>query len=225
MMKRLVIFSFLLAVALVIGACGGGKDKAADEQKENETTTESGSAAPEKEPSNETSTEKQAPESPDSPVAGDGEDNDAKTIDLKNSEGKKVGIAQLKQTDKGVSIQVEASDLPPGEHGFHLHETGKCDAPGFESAGGHFNPGKASHGMNHEKGPHAGDLPNLTVGKDGKVKAEMVAEHVTLNSGKAHSLFDEDGSALVIHEKADDGKSQPAGDAGTRIACGVISAQ
>lgn len=224
-MRKLVFFIFTLAVMLVISACGGGDDKAADEQKSKETTAENDSAATEEQPSEETSTEKQAPKSPDTSVSGDGEDNDSKTIDLKNSDGKKVGTAELKQTEEGVSIKVDASELPPGEHGFHIHETGKCEGPDFESAGGHFNPTNASHGMNHEKGPHAGDLPNLNVGKDGTVKAEMIAENVTLSSGEDHSLLDEDGSALVVHEKADDGKSQPAGDAGTRIACGVISAQ
>ncbi|HEY9577614.1 MAG TPA: superoxide dismutase family protein [Pseudobacillus sp.] len=224
-MRKPVFFIFTLAVMLVISACGGGDDKAADEQKSKETTAGNDSAATEEQPSEETSTEKQAPKSPDTPVSGDGEDNDSKTIDLKNSDGKKVGTAEFKQTEEGVSIKVDASELPPGEHGFHIHETGKCEGPDFESAGGHFNPTNASHGMNHEKGPHAGDLPNLNVGKDGTVKAEMIAENVTLSSGEDHSLLSEDGSALVVHEKADDGKSQPAGDAGTRIACGVISAQ
>ncbi|KMY53371.1 superoxide dismutase [Bacillus sp. FJAT-27231] len=224
-MRKLLFFAFILAVMLVISACGGGDDKAADEQKSKETTAEDDTTATEKQPSKETSTEEQAPASPDTPVAGVGEDNDAAVIDLKNGEGKKVGTAELKQTEEGVAIKVDASELPPGEHGFHIHETGKCDGPDFESAGGHFNPTNASHGMNHEKGPHAGDLPNLNVGKDGTVKTEMIAKDVSLNSGEDHSLLDQDGSALVIHEKADDGKSQPAGDAGSRIACGAISAQ
>ncbi|MFL0361976.1 superoxide dismutase family protein [Pseudobacillus sp. 179-B 2D1 NHS] len=224
-MKKIFFFFSILAVMLIVSACGGGEDKAADKQKNDETTSENNSTATEEQPSEETSTEKQAPTSPDEPISEDGEDNDSQVIDLKNSEGKKVGIAELKQTNEGVSIKVEASDLPPGEHGFHIHETGKCEKPDFESAGGHFNPTNASHGMNHEKGPHAGDLPNLNVGEDGTVKAEMIAKEVTLNSGEDHSLIDEDGSALVVHEKADDGESQPAGDAGTRIACGVISTQ
>lgn len=222
-MKKLFFFTFILSLMLILSACGGD-NQAADEKNENETA-ENDSAATEEQPSEETSTEEQALESPDVPIAGDGEDNEAVTIDLNNADGKKVGTAKLKQTEEGVAINVEASELPPGEHGFHIHETGKCDAPDFKSAGGHFNPTNASHGMNHEDGPHAGDLASLNVEADGTVKAEMIAEQVTLESGKDNSLLDEDGSALVIHEKADDGKSQPAGDAGARIACGVISAQ
>lgn len=144
-------------------------------------------------------------------------------VDLLNQEGQSVGTATLTQEENGVKVKVAAKNLPPGTHGFHFHETGVCKAPDFESAGGHFNPDDNSHGFEHEEGPHAGDLPNLAVEEDGTVVAEVVAEHVTLASGEPNSLLKEGGTALVIHAGADDGKTQPSGDSGDRLVCGVIT--
>lgn len=139
-----------------------------------------------------------------------------------NAKGEKIGSATLTQTPHGVLIQVEIRGLPPGEHAFHIHETGKCDASGqFRSAGGHYAPRGKSHGFMVEDGPHAGDMPNQYVSKDGVLRADVVNPRVTLGSGKA-SLFDDDGSALVVHAGADDYSSQPSGDAGDRLACAVI---
>ncbi|HLR08509.1 MAG TPA: superoxide dismutase family protein [Bacillota bacterium] len=143
-------------------------------------------------------------------------------VALHNTEGDEVGRAVLMQQTEGVRIDFEGWDLPPGEHGFHIHEKGVCDPPDFESAGEHFNPTNAKHGFDHPKGPHAGDLPNLKVEKDGTAKATYVAEMVTLEKDKKNSLIGDDGTSLVIHADADDYKSQPAGDAGDRIACGAI---
>ena len=114
------------------------------------------------------------------------------------------------------------NNLTEGTHGFHFHEKGVCEAPDFESAGGHFNPTGASHGLGHEDGPHAGDLPNLEVGPDGTVKEEFFVENLTLKAGEENSLFQDDGTALVIHAEEDDGTTQPSGDSGDRIACGVV---
>jgi superoxide dismutase, Cu-Zn family len=144
------------------------------------------------------------------------------TVNLMDSNGKPIGTAELTEEDNGVRVKVNATDLPEGPHGFHFHEAGKCEAPDFESAGGHFNPTGASHGMEQKEGPHAGDLPNLEVGADGTVADEFLAEHVTLESGLENSLLQEGGTALVIHAKADDGKTQPSGDSGDRIACGIV---
>ena len=119
-------------------------------------------------------------------------------------------------------IKVNAKDLPEGPHGFHFHEVGNCEVPDFESAGGHFNPTEADHGLEQDNGPHAGDLPNLEVGEDGIVDEEFVAEHVTLKTGEVNSLLQEGGTALVIHAEADDGTTQPSGNSGDRIVCGVI---
>jgi superoxide dismutase, Cu-Zn family len=138
-----------------------------------------------------------------------------------DSTGKSVGKITLKQFPGGVEIKGSLSNLPPGTHGMHIHTVGKCDAPDFKTAGGHFNPDMKKHGMNNPDGMHAGDLPNIEVGTDGKVKVKVVAAHVTISDGD-HSLFHEGGTSIVIHEKADDYMTDPSGNSGNRIACGVI---
>lgn len=143
-------------------------------------------------------------------------------VTLYNRDKEKVGTATIRQVHGGTNITLDASNLPPGTHGFHIHEKGVCEAPDFKSAGEHFNPTNAKHGFEHPEGPHAGDLPNIVVNEDGTVRAEGTADMVTLIKGKKNSLLGNDGTALIIHEKADDYKSQPSGNAGDRIACGVI---
>lgn len=141
---------------------------------------------------------------------------------LYNAQKEKVGTAHLTETKEGVKIHIMASTLSPKAHGFHIHEVAKCVAPGFESAGEHYNPGKRQHGFDNPKGFHAGDLPNLEVNKDGMVTATAVTKNVTLQKGQPNSVFDQNGSSIVIHEQADDYKTDPAGNSGKRVACGVI---
>jgi Cu-Zn family superoxide dismutase len=137
-------------------------------------------------------------------------------------QGRNVGTARLTQTPHGVLILIEVSGLPPGPHAFHVHAVGRCEgAGGFQSAAGHYNPGDKQHGFEVGGGPHAGDMPNLFIGSDGMLRAEVLNPGVTLGAGP-NSVFDADGSALVIHANADDHRSQPAGDAGGRIACAVV---
>ncbi len=139
---------------------------------------------------------------------------------LMDKQGNMVGHVKLTEIPHGVLIKAELYNMPPGVHAFHIHSTGKCEPP-FKSAGGHFNPRGKAHGILKKKGPHAGDLPNIYVGDDGKLTFEVIADKVTLGKGK-NSLHDDDGSAIVIHAGADDYSSNPAGNAGPRIACGVI---
>ena len=143
--------------------------------------------------------------------------------DIVNVQGAKIGTAKITSTKDGVKIAVNVEQLPPGEHGIHIHTVGKCEGPAFASAGGHFNPSGAHHGMSNAQDPrpHLGDLPNLVVDKSGKAKTTVVAKGVTLGDG-ANSLFHDGGTALVIHAKADDLMSDPSGNSGDRIACGVI---
>jgi Cu-Zn family superoxide dismutase len=140
---------------------------------------------------------------------------------LKNAEGKEVGSAALTQTPAGVLIRLSVKGLPAGERAFHIHGVGKCEPP-FTSAGPHFNPGGRKHGLLAADGHHAGDLPNLHVPAAGELIVEVLNAAVTLEKGKANSLFGPQGTALVIHAGKDDYKSDPAGDAGGRIACGVV---
>lgn len=143
------------------------------------------------------------------------------TAALKGADGKEVGSVNLTQTSQGVLINVAVKGLPPGEHALHVHAVGKCEPP-FTSAGGHFNPGGKKHGMLSPEGQHAGDMPNLHIPQSGDLTVEVLNVNITLEKGKPNSVFDTDGSAVVIHAGSDDYKTDPTGDAGGRIACGVI---
>jgi Cu-Zn family superoxide dismutase len=141
--------------------------------------------------------------------------------ELRDASGQVVGRAELGEVGGGVRVVVEVRDLPAGGKGVHIHETGSCEAPGFESAGGHFNPEGRQHGVQNPSGPHAGDLPNLEVGEDGTGRLEVTTDRVSLGAGQS-SLFDADGSAIVVHAGPDDLRTDPAGNSGDRIACGLI---
>lgn len=141
---------------------------------------------------------------------------------LRDAEGKVLGVALFVQEAQGVRISLTVKGLSPGEHGIHIHSVGKCEPPDFLSAGPHFNPTNKKHGLNNPEGPHAGDLPNLVVGEDGSAVYEHVTDRVTLTPGEL-SLFDEDGSALIIHAGPDDQITDPAGNSGARVLCGVIT--
>lgn len=156
------------------------------------------------------------------PVASLAQDA-AAPVNMINAEENEVGTVTISTTPSGMlHVIVEMTDLPPGAHGFHIHETGQCDpASGFESAGGHYAGGH-EHGVMAEGGPHAGDFPNVHVGQDGVLKAEFFTDRVSLTEDGENPLRDEDGSAVVVHADPDDYSSQPSGEAGDRLACGVI---
>ena len=146
----------------------------------------------------------------------------AKTkVELKDAQGKDVGSILISDHGPGVALELNLHDLTPGEHGIHFHQVPKCEGPDFKSAGGHFNPESKKHGFDNPEGHHAGDIRNFTVGVDGKAKAKLENSDVTLKDGP-HSLLT-NGAAVVVHAKADDYKTDPAGNSGDRIACGVIT--
>ena len=143
-------------------------------------------------------------------------------VQLKDAQGKVVGSAIIGESGPGIWLEVNVEGLPPGVHAIHFHQNAKCEAPDFKSAGPHFNPDNKKHGLENPEGHHAGDNPNFTVGSDGKGHFKIDDKDVNLGSD-THSLFSNGGTALVIHAKADDQKTDPAGNAGDRIACGVIT--
>ncbi|TQR17297.1 superoxide dismutase family protein [Psychrobacillus soli] len=148
--------------------------------------------------------------------------NEQVQVSLINTEGKEIGQATLTEHAKGVHILLQAKDLTPGVKAIHFHETAICEKPEFTTAGAHFNPTHKEHGFQNPKGYHAGDLPNIEVDKDGTVELETVSQAVVLTAEKSNSLLDADGSAIIIHENADDYKTDPSGNSGNRIVCGEI---
>ena len=146
------------------------------------------------------------------------------TVELKNGNGESVGTATLTPINSkgGVRIKLNVKNLEPGQHGIHFHQMAKCEGPKFETAGSHFNPDSKMHGLKNPKGPHAGDMLNFTVKANGTSNQTLTDTRVNLGSDM-HSLFSNGGTSLVIHAKADDMKTDPSGNSGDRVACGVIS--
>ncbi len=147
------------------------------------------------------------------------------TVTMKNQDGETLGTIKLSETAAGVLLTIDLEGLQAdGKQAIHFHETGKCEAP-FKTAGGHYNPTDSAHGMKHPEGHHAGDMPNLKPDEDGVIKTQILNRKVTLagnNDEERATLFDEDGTAIIIHQGADDHMSQPSGAAGARVACGVV---
>lgn len=137
--------------------------------------------------------------------------------DMKDQKGQSWGEVTLAETPHGVLVKGSFSNIPPGEHAVHIHETGKCEAA-FETAGGHLNPAKKKHGILVAEGKHGGDLPNLHVGAEGKVQFDFFAHGLKLTD-----IEDQDGAAVIVHAGIDDYQSDPAGNAGDRIACGIVT--
>jgi Cu-Zn family superoxide dismutase len=155
----------------------------------------------------------------DKPAAAPAKAGETAKASLQDAKGQALGEVTFEETPHGVLIKGSLSNLPAGSHAIHVHEAGKCEGPEFKTAGGHFNPHKKAHGMKASGGKHAGDLPNLFVGQDGKIQFELFADQgLTVKS-----MMDADGAAVVVHAQGDDHATDPAGDAGGRIACGVVS--
>ncbi|GAC1476897.1 MAG: superoxide dismutase family protein [Gemmatimonadaceae bacterium] len=155
--------------------------------------------------------------SPATPDRGDA----AATARLHLASGRPAGTVTFDPTDGGTRVVLFVEHLPPGVHGVHIHTVGKCE-PDFAAAGGHFNPTMRQHGRDNASGPHAGDLPNIVVGTDSTGTATVVTSSIGLD-GTSNGLFGAAGTAIVVHAGADDYKTDPAGNSGARIACGVVT--
>ena len=146
------------------------------------------------------------------------------TVAIHASDGHDVGTATFTQTKKGLHIHIAAKNLPVGDHAVHIHQFAKCDAPDFKSAGGHFNPDGKKHGMNNPMGHHNGDLPaNLTIGEDHTGEANFTVNYLSLDAASPNSILANGGTSIMIHDHADDMMTDPTGNAGNRIACGIIT--
>lgn len=192
--------SLTFAIALLAAACAGDRTDVAD----------SGAAAPAAGLPPVTDTAAGAATANDSVV----------TVDVRDADGRTLGTLSLTQSARGVSASGRLAGLPPGPHAIHLHATGRCEPP-FESAGGHWNPTNQEHGSENPNGPHHGDFPNITVGSDSTVSIQVTSPDGRLRGG--NGLLDADGAAVVVHARPDDYRTNPSGNAGDRIACGVVS--
>ncbi len=140
---------------------------------------------------------------------------------LMNAQGQSRGTVAVYQTDAGIMVKVAASDLPPGLHGIHIHDVGLCEGPDFKTAGGHWNPAARQHGLENPMGSHMGDAPNLVIAEDGTGTLEFTVAGAQVSTG-TKPMLGGNGAAVVVHEKADDQRTDPTGDSGGRIACGVL---
>ena len=144
--------------------------------------------------------------------------------DLKDATGASIGRATLREDDGKVTVRVEATGLSSGRHGIHIHQVGRCDPPGFTTAGDHWNSTGRQHGLANPQGPHAGDLPDLEADASGRVRYTGVTNWQTAAATNLRALLDTDGSAIVFHARADDQRTDPSGKSGDRVACGQITA-
>jgi superoxide dismutase, Cu-Zn family len=146
------------------------------------------------------------------------------TAEMRSASGVSYGTLTLERNAAGVRISGALTGVPVGVHGIHFHQTGRCDAPDFATAGPHLNPAHTAHGLENPRGPHAGDLPNVVANEAGQMVVDIATPRVILGSGVPTGLFDSDGTAIVLHANADDQRTDPAGNSGARIACGVVTA-
>lgn len=186
---------FITACALVVAGCGSKDNATADSAAMAESAAAAAAAAA------------------TAPTAG-------ATAAVMDAAGHELGTLTLADGTGGISVSGTLKGLAPGDHGIHLHAVGTCEGPAFTTAGGHFNPTNKMHGTDNPQGPHFGDMMNITAGADSTATVQLTSKGGTLHA--ADMLMDADGSAIVVHAKADDYKTDPSGNSGDRVACGVV---
>jgi Cu-Zn family superoxide dismutase len=214
MTKRATWFT-LGSLVLALGAAAGCKKET--KKAEETPPAEEAKQAPATPEQPATPTEQPAAGGSEQPAAAGGA---SAVAEMKPASGSKVaGTVTFTEKDGKTEVAIDLTGLKPGDHGIHIHEKGDCSAPDAKSAGDHFNPAKAPHGAPDAAQHHAGDLGNITAGEDGTVKKTVTVDFLTVAEGEKSAV----GRAVIVHEKADDLKSQPAGNAGARVACGVVA--
>lgn len=224
MKKSRALPVIMLALSLTVSACGAGNQSTGGNQNTgNPSSSSQGSAGGSSGSGNAAgSVQSGTPQSSTQGTPSTDTANQPLVVELKNAKMEAIGTAELKKAEGGVEFKLNVSGLAPGKHGIHIHQNAKCEAPDFKSAGDHFNPDQKKHGMDNPGGPHMGDLPNIEADANGKVNTTFVSKAVTLDKGKTNSISGGEGKALIIHAQPDDGKTDPSGNSGDRVACGII---
>ncbi|MDF2962923.1 MAG: superoxide dismutase copper/zinc binding protein [Paenibacillus sp.] len=222
-MKNQVTHAVLvLALSVAVSGCASGHQSTGGNQNTGNPSNSTQSSSTQSNSNSAGTVQKDTPQSSAQGTPAADTTDKPVVVEMQNAQKTAIGTAELKKVTEGVEIKLNLSGLTPGKHGIHIHQNAVCEAPDFKSAGDHFNPEQKKHGMDNPGGAHMGDLPNIEADANGKTAATLISKLTTLEKGKTNSILGGDGKSLVIHAQPDDGKTDPSGNSGDRIACGII---